>query len=61
MLLGHIKFHGAWRQFVFHPDKDTFYNKGCLQLINNFLEKVNKRWRAKIQKRKEVKPNSSHD
>lgn len=54
ILLGHVKFYGAWRQFVFYPLPDTFYNKGCNELINNFLDKVNKRWRNKIKKRKKT-------
>lgn len=49
--LGLIKFSGRWRQFVFYPDNETFWSYGCLEIINKFLLKVNKRWKNKIKKR----------
>lgn len=50
--LGIIKWYGAFRQYVFYPDKDTMWSKGCLELINRFLDKVNKRHRNKLRKKK---------
>lgn len=52
--LGLIKFSGRWRQFVFYPDNETFWSYGCLEIVNKFLFKVNKRWRNK-QKLKNVR------
>ena len=50
--LGAIKWSGKWRQFVFEPDNDTIWSKGCLEIINQFLDDKNKRHRAKIRKHK---------
>lgn len=52
--LGLIKWYGAFRQYVLYPDNDTIWSKGCLELINNFLNKVNKRHRNKLRKKKNV-------
>ena len=49
--LGKVKWHGAFRQYVFYPECDTMFSKGCLELINNFLDKVNKRHRNKLRKK----------
>ena len=43
--LGLIKFSGAWRQYVFHPDSGTFWNRDCLDKINGFLHEKNQEWR----------------
>ena len=51
MMLGFVKWHGAFRQYCFYPEKDTMFSKGCLELINCFLDKVNKRHRNKLRKR----------
>ena len=45
--LGKISWNGAWRQFVFYPDNDTMWSKGCLEIVNNFLKKINNRNRNK--------------
>jgi hypothetical protein len=45
--LGTIKFHGAWRQYVFHPDSETFWNTSCLDKIMGFLLDLNAAWRKK--------------
>lgn len=50
--LGLIKWYGGFRQYVFYPDHDTMWSKGCLELINNFLDKINKRHRNKLKKKK---------
>jgi hypothetical protein len=49
-ILGIIRFNGAWRQFVFEPQPDTFWSKGCLEKINEFLDKLNKEFRNKHKK-----------
>lgn len=48
--LGLIKFSGKWRQFVFWPDNETMWSFGCLEIVNKFLDKVNKRWRNSLKK-----------
>lgn len=50
--LGIIKWYGAFRQYIHYPDAGTGWSKTCNVLINNFLDKVNKRHRNKLRKRK---------
>lgn len=50
--LGEVRWHGAFRQYCFYPEKDSMFSKGCLELINNFLDKKNKRHRNKLRKKK---------
>lgn len=38
--LGGIRWHGAWRQYVFFPVSDSFYNRGCLDDISAFLKRL---------------------
>jgi hypothetical protein len=45
--LGEIRWFGAFRQFVFCPHADTLWSKGCLEIINTFLQKINSRYRRK--------------
>ncbi len=47
--LGEVRWYGAFRQYCFYPEKDTMFSKGCLELVNNFLDKVNKRHRNKLK------------
>ena len=35
--IGIIKWHGAWRKYVYHSD-EAFYDWDCLRLIANFCE-----------------------
>jgi hypothetical protein len=49
-ILGIIQFNGAWRQFVFMPQPETYWSKGCLEKINEFLDKLNKEFRKKHRK-----------
>lgn len=39
-LLGYIKWYGPWRQYCFFPECDTIFNKGCLNTINEFINKL---------------------
>lgn len=48
--LGLIKWHGAFRQFAFYPDSDTFWSKGCLEIVNRWLDDKNKRHRNKLKR-----------
>ena len=53
--LGLIKWHGACRQYVHWPDNDTCWSKTCNELVNNFLDKANKRHRDKWRKRRKLR------
>lgn len=44
-LLGRIKWHGQWRQFVFLPEPNTLFNIGCLFDITGFLTDALVDWR----------------
>ena len=50
--LGVIKWYGAFRQYIHYPDNGTGWSKSCNVLVNNFLDKVNKRHRNKLKKKK---------
>jgi len=41
--LGFIKWYAQWRQYAFFPETDTWFSKGCLEAINEFLDLVNKK------------------
>lgn len=47
--IGGIVWDGAWRQYVFEPEKvcDTKWSAGCLEEIAAFLRLINKKARAK--------------
>ncbi len=36
-LLGVVKWHGPWRQYVFCPKPDTIFEKTCLRDITDFI------------------------
>lgn len=40
-LLGLIRWHGPWRQYVFVAAPLTLYSAGCLADIQSFLEETN--------------------
>jgi len=40
--LGELKWYGAWRQYIFEPINNSFYNNGCLRTIIDFLDRINK-------------------
>ena len=54
-LLGIIKFSGAWRQYVFYPDKDTVWSAGCLNEIISFCQNMTQKWREKLKKSRKQK------
>lgn len=39
-LLGKIKWHGAWRQYVFFPEGDTLFDRKCLKDIISFIDEL---------------------
>jgi len=39
-LLGEIKWSCNFRQYCFYPEQDTFWSNGCLQEIQNFINKL---------------------
>ena len=39
--LGAISWYGAWRQYVFNPVEGSTFNDGCLEVIRDFLAKLN--------------------
>ena len=39
-LLGLIKFNGKWRQYVFYPEKETYWNSSCMKNIAQFIEEL---------------------
>jgi hypothetical protein len=42
--LGIIKWYSSWRQYCFYPEKETVFNKTCLNTIEEFIiELMNKR------------------
>lgn len=35
--LGIIKWHGAWRQYIFEPEADTIWSHDCLEDVQKFI------------------------
>ena len=40
ILLGFIKWYGAWRQYCFFPLNSTIFSSGCMKDINDFINKI---------------------
>lgn len=38
--IGEIKWNGAWRQYCFYPESETFWARGCLREIAEFIDKL---------------------
>jgi hypothetical protein len=38
--LGYVRWHGAWRQYVFSPEVQTIWSAGCLSFVTKFLADV---------------------
>ncbi len=38
--LGTIKWFGSWRQYCFFPNEGTVFNQGCMQDIQDFMQKL---------------------
>lgn len=41
IILGEIKWFGAWRKYCFFPGENTIFDNKCLNFILEFLEEVN--------------------
>ena len=55
VILGIVKWYGAWRKYAFFPETCTFYEQGCLRDIAHFLEektRLHKAGRAPTSRRK---------
>lgn len=46
ILLGKIKWYGAWRQYCFFPEPGCLFNVGCLETITRNVDVLNKQRRA---------------
>lgn len=40
LIIGYIKWYGAWRQYCFFPESETVFSKGCLEDICNFIKRL---------------------
>lgn len=38
--LGTIKWFGAWRRYVFHPESNTLFDAGCLSAIQTKINEL---------------------
>lgn len=53
ILLGFIKWYGAWRQYCFMPEDNMIFNSTCLELITEFLKDINIKYRKNWVQKKE--------
>lgn len=51
VILGRIKFDGAWRQYVSEFSPGTVWSAGCKRKVAEFEDILNKQFRDKIKKR----------
>ena len=40
-LLGKLKWHGPWRQYVFKSEADCIFNSGCMTDITRLTDAIN--------------------
>lgn len=38
--LGIVKWHGAWRQYVFHPNTNCIWSHDCLAELSQFIKNL---------------------
>jgi hypothetical protein len=43
--LGTVRFHPAWRRFVFCPNGDTLYDSMCMYRIASFCDEQTTLWK----------------
>lgn len=48
VILGQIKWYPQWRQYVFVPNWDTIFSRGCMEDINDFLRFIQKEKKLKF-------------
>ena len=41
LIIADICWYGAWRQYTFNPRPNTTYNDGCLEVIIQFITRLN--------------------
>lgn len=49
--LGIIKWNCGFRKYWFLPDNDTGWSDDCMDLVSDFLRRVNKRYKSKWRKK----------
>lgn len=45
--IGIIRWYGGWRQYVLFPLSDTYWAKGCLEEVSEFIKKEMEKRRKK--------------
>jgi hypothetical protein len=45
-VLGQIRWYGAWRQYVLHPDPTAIFSGDCLHDIADFARQRTRMWAA---------------
>jgi len=48
IILGYIKWYGAWRQYCFLPEGNTVFSVGCLRDIWEFINDLMEEKRCKL-------------
>jgi hypothetical protein len=56
MRLGSVSWWGAWRKYVFIPEKGTLYEEVCLREIASFVETMMAAHREQVQREKNHEP-----
>lgn len=52
--LGEIRYHSAWRQYVFMPFSTSIYSSGCMANLITFIKSINKKMREGWKSKKGV-------
>lgn len=39
-MLGMIRWHGPWRQYIFSPVAETIFNMDCMRYIIDFIKEL---------------------
>ena len=47
MLLGEVRWHGAWRKYSFFPEALTVFEDECLRDLSFFIEQATRKHRLK--------------
>lgn len=40
LVIGYVKWNGAWRQYCFYPEGNTVWSRSCLMDVQDFLCKL---------------------
>ena len=43
--LGSIYWYGSWRQYVFQPEPETIWSRGCMRQVFDFIQKLMEAWK----------------